>query len=96
MDGVVLMQNRKFRLTFSILISKCSSRSKKTSTNTYLMFLTTNSKVIWRLKWPGFIHVSAIEKLVSPRVNKPYAHQSRICNSRNYCLPMEVLHGLFM
>ena len=30
------------------------------------------------------VHVSAIVKLSSPRVNEPYAHQSRACDSRNY------------
>ena len=33
-DDGVLLQNRKFHLIFSILISKCSARSKKTSTHT--------------------------------------------------------------
>ena len=32
----------------------------------------------------GIIHVSAIVKLASSRVNEPYAHQSRACDSRNY------------
>ena len=50
------------------------------------MFLTTNNEVIWRLKIPGhgIMHVSAIVKLASPRVNEPYAHQIRACDSRNY------------
>ena len=33
------------------------------------------------------MHVSAIVKLACPRVNEPYAHQSRASqgDSRNYC-----------
>ena len=55
--------------------------------------------------WNGIIHVSAIVRLASPRVNEPYAHQCRACDSRNYRRviveitarwPMEVLHGKFM
>ena len=51
------------------------------------------------------MHVSAIVKLASPRVNEPYAHLSRACDSRNYRRviveitarrPMEVLHWKFM
>ena len=51
------------------------------------------------------VHVFAIVKLASPRVNKPCAHQSRACDSRNYRRviveiasprPMEVLHWKFM
>ena len=51
------------------------------------------------------MHVSAIVKLASPRVNEPYAHQINACDSQNYrrviveitaCWPMEVLHGKFM
>ena len=51
------------------------------------------------------MHVSAIVKLASPRVNEPYAHQIRACDSRDYRRviveitarrPMEVLHGKFM
>ena len=51
------------------------------------------------------MHVSAIVKLASPRVNEPYAHQIRACDSRNYRRviveitarrPTEVLHGKFM
>ena len=30
------------------------------------------------------MHVSASVKLACPRVNEPYAHQSRACDSRNY------------
>ena len=30
------------------------------------------------------MHVSAIVKLASPRVNEPYAHRIRACDSRNY------------
>ena len=51
------------------------------------------------------MHVSAIVKLASPRLNEPCAHQIRACDSRNYRRvvveitarrPMEVLHGKFM
>ena len=51
------------------------------------------------------MHVSAIEKLASPRVKEPYAHQICACDSQNYRRliveitarrPMEVLHGKFM
>ena len=51
------------------------------------------------------MHVTAIVKLASPRVNKSYAHQIRACDSRNYRRviveitarrPMEVLHWKFM
>ena len=51
------------------------------------------------------MHVSAIVKLASPRVNEPYAHQIRACDSRNYrrviveistYRSMEVLHGVSM
>ena len=47
------------------------------------------------------MHVSAIVKLAFPRVNEPYAHQSRACDNRNYRRviveitarrPMQVLH----
>ena len=107
MDGTFLMQNRKFRLIGSILISKCSFRSNLENEYPHFMFLTTNNEVLWRLKWPGhcIIHVSAIVKLACPRVNEPYAHQSRACDSRNYRRviveitarrPMEGLHWKFM
>ena len=51
---------------------------------------------------PWLIHVC---RLASPRVNEPYAHRRRACDSRNYrrviveistCLSMEVLHGVSM
>ena len=51
------------------------------------------------------LHHTCVVKLACPRVNEPYAHQSRACDSRNYRRviveitarrPMAVLHRKFM
>ena len=85
------------------LVSKCSTRSNLENEYPHFMFLSTNTLVIGILSDHAMAHTSTIRhcKLASPRVNEPYTHLRRACDSRNYrrviveistCWPMEVLH----
>ena len=76
--------------------------TKKTSTHT-LWFCPQITKLLGVLSDHAMAHTCTIRhcKLASPRVNEPYAHLRRACDSRNYrrviveistCRPVEVLH----
>ena len=76
--------------------------TKKTSTHT-LCFCPQITKLLGVLSDHAMAHTCTIRhcRLASPRVNEPYAHLRRACDSRNYrrviveistCWPMEVLH----
>ena len=47
------MQNRKFRLICSTVVSTCSTRLNLENEYPHFMFLTINNEVIWSLKSPN-------------------------------------------
>ena len=104
-DNAVLLQNRKFRRICSNLVSKCSARSNKENKYPHSMFLSTNNDCYWEFKVTRPCTCIRHCRLASPRVNEPYAHRRRACDSRNYrrviveiktYRSMEVLHGVSM